>query len=61
MACSGTVVGLGPASIRLAWTGRADENGGQVIDAKINAGACGTYLQALDVDVCCLSDVVTIE
>lgn len=59
--CSGTTLGLGSSRIRLAEIGDSDANGDGHISATARAGACGGYLQLLDLTTCTTSNVARIE
>ncbi len=55
--CAGYASGLGTSGIRLRANLIADTNGEASIDVILPAAACGTYLQALDLDTCTFTNV----
>jgi hypothetical protein len=55
--CAGPVSGLSPAGIRLRTTLTANGSGAASFSVTAGAGACGTYVQALDVATCTFSNV----
>ena len=59
--CAGTTLGLGPNQIHLAWQGGAGANGSRILNASAGPGACGGYLQLLDIASCRVSNVARVE
>lgn len=59
--CAGTELGLASSGLRLAWQGRNDAGGGRVINTAAPPGACGQFVQLLDVSTCNVSEVVQVE
>ncbi|MCL4197997.1 MAG: PQQ-binding-like beta-propeller repeat protein [Phycisphaerales bacterium] len=59
--CAGTALGLGSNQIQLAWQGGAGGNGSRVLNATAGPGACGGYLQLLDITRCAVSNVARVE
>ncbi len=59
--CAGTELGLASTGLRIAWQGRNDAGGGRVLNATAPPGACGQFVQLLDVSTCNVSEVVPIE
>ncbi len=59
--CQGTQLGLGACQIHLAWTGRSDGTGAKILRSTAGDGACGSFLQLLDLTTCDTSNVAPIE
>lgn len=59
--CQGTQLGLGACQIRVAWIGRSDGTGSKVLNSTAGDGACGKFLQLLDLATCDTSNVAQIE
>ncbi len=59
--CAGTQLGLGSNQIQLAWQGDAGADGSRVLNTTAGPGACGGYLQLLDLATCATSNVVQID
>ncbi len=59
--CPGTMLGLGTQQIRNVFTGNSDPNGNRTLNANAGPGACGGYLQLLDLTTCATSNVARIE
>ncbi len=59
--CAGTELGLASTGLRIAWQGRNDADGGRVLNAATPPGACGQFVQLLDVSTCNVSEVKRIE
>lgn len=59
--CQGTQLGLCANQIQVAWTGRSDGNGSKVLNSTAGGGACGSFLQLLDLTTCATSNVAQIE
>ncbi|MCL4198352.1 MAG: right-handed parallel beta-helix repeat-containing protein [Phycisphaerales bacterium] len=59
--CAGTELGLASTGLRIAWQGSNDADGGRVLNTTAPPGACGQFVQLLDVSTCNVSDVVPIE
>ncbi len=59
--CAGTELGLASTGLRIAWQGRNDAGGGRVINATAPPGACGQFVQLLDISTCNVSAVTRIE
>lgn len=57
-ACAGTVLGLGPNQLQIAYQGGAGSNGSRTLNASTGSGVCGGYFQLLDVPTCLTSNVV---
>lgn len=59
--CAGTRLGLGSSQIQLAFQGNAGANGSRTLNARAGPGACGGFLQLLDVATCATSNVARVE
>lgn len=59
--CAGTVLGLGEGGLRVVFDGAAGANGRRTLQSNAAPGACGGYLQLLDVGACIASNVVRIQ
>jgi len=59
--CAGTTLGLGANQIQLAFQGGAGQEGSRTLNASTGPGACGGYLQLLDLTTCATSNVPRIE
>jgi len=59
--CAGTPLGLGSNQIQLAWQGGAGGNGSRTLNASAGPGACGGYMQLLDITSCGVSNVARLE
>ncbi len=59
--CAGTQTGLGSNQIQIAYQGSAGPSGSRTVNSTTGPGACGGYLQLLDVATCATSNVVRIE
>jgi hypothetical protein len=59
--CAGTQLGLGASQIQLAWQGGAGANGSRTLNASAGSGACGGYMQLLDLTTCSTSNVARVE
>ncbi len=59
--CAGTQLGLGSNQIQLAWQGGAGQSGSRTLNTTAGPGACGGYLQLLDLTPCATSNVARIE
>jgi len=59
--CAGTQLGLGTNQIQLAFQGGAGSNGSRILNANAGPGACGGYLQLLDLSTCNTSNVARVE
>lgn len=59
--CSGVQLGLGANQIRVVFQGGAGTGGSRTITSNASAGACGGFMQLLDVSTCRTSNVVRIE
>lgn len=59
--CAGTALGLGSNQLQIAYQGAAGQNGSRNLNSNTGPGACGGYLQLLDVATCTTSNVVRIE
>jgi len=59
--CQGTQLGLCANQIQVAWTGTSDGAGCRILRSTAGAGACGTYLQMLDLTTCVTSNAARIE
>jgi len=59
--CAGTELGLGSNQIQLAWQGGAGANGSRVLSASTGPGACGGYMQLLDLPTCATSNVAPVQ
>ncbi len=59
--CAGTVLGLGNNQIQLVWQGGAGNDGSRTLNSNAGNGACGGYLQLLDVTTCTPSNVVRLQ
>lgn len=61
MPCQGTQLGLCANQIQVAWTGVSDHNGCRTLRSTAGGGACGSYLQILDLTTCTTSNAARIE
>lgn len=59
--CQGTLLGLGANQIQLVGTFRSDGQGARTIHGFAGNGACGAFLQVLDLANCDTSNVAPIE
>ncbi len=59
--CAGTILGLGSNQLRIAWQGASNSSGEKALNANAGSGACGGYLQLLDLPTCGTSNVARIE
>lgn len=59
--CAGTPLGLSSSRIQVVFQGSAGENGSRTLNADAGPGACGGYLQLLDVATCGTSNVVQVQ
>ena len=59
--CEGTQLGLGSNQIQIAYQGAAGSNGSRTVNANAGPGACGGYLQLLDLTTCGTSNVARID
>jgi hypothetical protein len=59
--CAGTRLGLGARQIQVVFTGSAGAEGSRTLNANAGPGACGGYLQLLDLTTCGTSNVARIE
>ncbi len=59
--CGGVSLGLGSHLIQVVFHGGAGENGSRTINTYTGPGACGGYLQLLDLTTCQTSNVELIE
>lgn len=59
--CQGTRLGLGANQIQLVGTFRSDQNGNRAITGYAGNGACGGFLQLLDLVTCATSNVEPVE
>lgn len=59
--CAGTALGLGANQLQIAFQGSAGPNGSRTLNSNTGSGACGGYLQLLDLTTCGTSNVVRIE
>jgi hypothetical protein len=59
--CAGTQLGLGASQIQLAWQGGGGADGSRILSASTGSGACGGYLQLLDLTTCGTSNVARVE
>jgi len=59
--CTGTQLGLGADQIQLAFQGRSGPDGSRTLNADAGPGACGGYLQLLDLTTCATSNVARVE
>ena len=59
--CAGTELGLGANQIQLAYRGSAGANGSRIVNSTTGPGACGGYLQLLDVPTCGTSNLSRVE
>ncbi len=59
--CEGTILGLGVKLLRVIFHGNSSPGGSRILQAHTGPGACGNYLQLLDLTTCELSSVVLIE
>ncbi|MCC6909623.1 MAG: SBBP repeat-containing protein [Phycisphaerales bacterium] len=61
MPCAGTILGLGSRQLQVVWTGNTGPDGSGAVGRTAGPGACGGYLQLLDVPTCGTSNVVRVE
>ncbi len=59
--CAGTVLGLGPNQLQIAFQGSAGPEGSRTLNSNAGAGACGGHLQLLDLATCRTSIVARVE
>lgn len=59
--CAGTTLGLNADQIRVAFQGGAGVDGSRRVGANAGPGACGGYLQLLDLTTCATSNVASID
>ncbi len=59
--CAGTTLGLGTQQLQIVFTGNSDSNGSRTLNSNASPGACGGYLQLLDLTTCATSNVARIE
>lgn len=59
--CAGTELGLSTDQLRLVYQGTAGPEGSRTLISTVGPGACGAYLQLLDIARCNLSNVARIE
>ncbi|GEM_PF-2905801 len=59
--CQGTLLGLGSNQIQLVGTFRSDADGSRTVRGFAGNGACGAFLQVLDLTNCDTSNVTPIE
>ncbi|MCC6906418.1 MAG: SBBP repeat-containing protein [Phycisphaerales bacterium] len=59
--CAGTQTGLGSNQIQIAYQGSAGPSGSRTVNSTTGPGACGGYLQLLDVPTCSTSNVALVE
>ncbi len=59
--CRGTTLGLGTNQIQLVTVLNSDPNGSRTLNSNAGPGACGGYLQLLDLTTCATSNVERIE
>lgn len=59
--CAGTVLALGPRNIQLVEKGRSDKTGQGRFDVEHGRGACGGFVQLLDLSNCVPSNVVLVQ
>lgn len=59
--CAGTQLGLNASQIQVVFQGPSGANGNRTLNANAGGGACGGYLQLLDVQPCATSNVAQIQ
>ncbi len=59
--CAGTVLGLSSNQLQVAYTGSAGQSGSRMLQSTINSGACGGWLQLLDLTTCGTSNTAQIQ
>ena len=59
--CAGTQLGLSGNQLQVGFQGSAGADGSRTVDSNAGAGACGGFLQLLDISTCGLSNVVQIQ
>lgn len=59
--CAGTVLGLSSNQLQVAFTGGAGQGGSRMIQGNIGPGACGGFLQLLDLTTCGTSNTAEIR
>lgn len=59
--CAGTVLGLSSNQLQIAFTGNAGQGGSRMIQGNIGPGACGGFLQLLDLTTCGTSNTAEIR
>jgi len=59
--CAGTQLGLGSNQIQIVYNGHAGVNGSRTLNTTAGPGACGGYLQLLDLTTCGTSNVARVE
>ncbi len=59
--CAGTQLGLGANQIQIVYNGHAGINGARTLNTTAGPGACGGYLQLIDLTTCSTSNVARVE
>lgn len=59
--CAGTVLGLSSNQLQIAFTGGAGQGGSRMIQGNIGPGACGGFLQLVDLTTCGTSNTAEIR
>ena len=59
--CAGTALGLSSNQLQIGYQGGAGANGSRTVNSNTGPGACGGYMQLLDVPTCGTSNVVRVE
>ncbi|GEM_PF-1446776 len=59
--CAGTHLDLSTTGLRIAWRGTNDHNGQRTINGMAPAGACGGFVQFIDLSTCAVSDAIQVQ
>ena len=59
--CAGTALGLSNNQLQIGYQGGAGANGSRTVNSNTGPGACGGYLQLLDLSTCTTSNVARIQ
>jgi len=59
--CAGTVLGLSSNQLQIGFTGGAGQGGSRMIQGNIGPGACGGFLQLVDLTTCGTSNTAEIR
>lgn len=59
--CAGTRLGLGTERLQIVWRGDSEADGSRTLHGSAGPGACGGYIQLVDLPLCATSNVVQME